>query len=73
MILAKSFIFYLQVVAIILISVGTYSKAAAVIASLNIVGGIIACGVFLFLIAIVGFIGACRHAQVILFFVSFSH
>lgn len=56
---------------IILIAVGAYSKAAAVIASINIVGGIIVCGVILLLLSLVGLVGAFKHEQVILFFVSF--
>lgn len=47
-----------------------YGKAAAIIATVSVLGGVIACGVFLLLIAIIGLIGAIRHHQVILFFVS---
>ena len=47
-----------------------YGKAVAIIATVSVLGGIIACGVFLLLIAIVGLIGAIKHHQVILFFVS---
>lgn len=61
----------LQAVAVTLILVAAYGKAVAIIASVPVLGGIIACGVFLLLIAIVGLIGAVRHHQVILFFVSF--
>ena len=53
-----------------LIGVASYGKAVAIIATVSVLGGIIACGVFLLLIAIVGLIGAIRHHQVILFFVS---
>jgi len=53
-----------------LIGVAAYGKAVAIIATVSVLGGIIACGVFLLLIAIVGLIGAVRHHQVILFFVS---
>ncbi|XP_029646715.1 tetraspanin-13 isoform X2 [Octopus sinensis] len=55
-------------VAFILIGVAAYGRASAVVTSLTLVGSIIACGVFLFLIAIIGFIGALRHHQVLLFF-----
>ncbi|KAL4228790.1 Tetraspanin-13 [Mactra antiquata] len=56
------------IVAIILIGVAAYSRLAAVVVSLGLVGGIIACGVFLFFISLVGLIGAVRHHQVMLFF-----
>lgn len=56
------------VVAFILIGVAAYGRAAAVVTSLTLVGSLIACGVFLFLIAINGLIGALRHHQVLLFF-----
>lgn len=70
--LTCSYDFLLQVVAFILIGVAAYGRAAAVVTSLTLVGSLIACGVFLFLIAINGLIGALRHHQVLLFFVSFS-
>lgn len=41
------------------------------VSSIHIIGGVIAVGVFLLLIAIVGLIGAMHHHQVMLFFVSF--
>jgi len=50
--------------------VAAYGKATAIIATVSVLGGIIACGVFLLLIAIVGLIGAIKHHQVVLFFVS---
>lgn len=56
------------IVAIILISVAAYSKASALVVSLALVGGIIACGVFLFFISLVGLVGAIKHHQVLLFF-----
>ncbi|KAG8188049.1 hypothetical protein JTE90_009922 [Oedothorax gibbosus] len=56
------------VVSFILISVAAYGIAASFITSLAIVGGIIACGVFLFLLSLMGLIGAARHNQVLLFF-----
>ncbi|CAL1298542.1 unnamed protein product, partial [Larinioides sclopetarius] len=60
-----------QLVSFILIGVAAYSRAASIITNLAIVGGIIACGVFLFLLSLMGLIGAIRHHQVLLFFVSF--
>ena len=56
-----------QLVALILIGVGAAAKAASVVQSLPVVGGIIACGVFLLFIAIVGLYGALKHHQVTLF------
>lgn len=55
-----------------LIGVAVYAKASAKITSLPILGGVIACGVFLLLVAVLGVVGAIRHSQVILFFVSFE-
>lgn len=54
----------------ILIGVATYGKAANLVTSLPIIGGIVACGIFLLVIAIMGLIGAVKHHQVLLFFVS---
>lgn len=56
------------VVAIILISVAAYAKAASIVTSLGVVSGIIACGVFLLFISIIGLVGASKHHQVMLFF-----
>lgn len=56
----------------VLIGVAVYAKASAKITSLPILGGVIACGVFLLLVAVLGVVGAVRHSQVILFFVSFE-
>lgn len=63
--------FYFQVVAFILIGVAVYGKASALGTNIPVISGILACGVFLFLVSILGLIGAVKHHQVILFFVSF--
>lgn len=55
-------------VGFILIGVATYGKAANLVTSLPIIGGIVACGIFLLVIAIMGLIGAVKHHQVLLFF-----
>ncbi|XP_069687536.1 tetraspanin-13 isoform X2 [Periplaneta americana] len=55
-------------VAFILIGVAVYGQASAKVTDLPIVGGILACGVFLILISILGLIGAIKHHQVLLFF-----
>lgn len=64
--------FFLQFIALVLICVAVYAKVSSKITSLPILGGVVACGVFLLLVAIMGVAGAVRHSQVILFFVSFS-
>ncbi|MCL4145698.1 UNVERIFIED_CONTAM: hypothetical protein GTU68_004714, partial [Idotea baltica] len=63
-----SYFFFLQVVAITLISVAAYAKLASIVSSTSLVSVIIACGVFLLLISIVGIIAASKHHQVLLFF-----
>eukprot|EP00111_Clytia_hemisphaerica_P008793 TCONS_00025713-protein len=55
-------------IGLILIGVAAYGKKQNMLVSLPALGGVIACGVFLLLIAIVGLIGAIRHNQIILFF-----
>lgn len=59
-----------QLVSFILIGVAAYGKAAALITSLTLMSGIIACGVFLLMVALIGLVGAIKHHQVLLFFVS---
>ncbi|XP_011497018.1 PREDICTED: tetraspanin-31-A isoform X4 [Ceratosolen solmsi marchali] len=56
------------VVAFILIGVAVYGRASALVTNLPIIGGILACGVILILISILGLIGAIKHHQVLLFF-----
>lgn len=56
------------VVAFILIGVAAAARAASFVSSLSLVSGIIACGVFLLMISIVGLVGASKHHQVMLFF-----
>eukprot|EP00794_Sanderia_malayensis_P003235 gene3235-3715_t len=56
-------------IGLLLIGIAAYSKVEVMKnLSLPILGGIIACGVFLLLIAIIGVVGAIRHSQVMLFF-----
>ncbi|XP_048727910.1 tetraspanin-13-like isoform X2 [Ostrea edulis] len=55
-------------VSFILIGVAAYARVVAIVTSLALVGGVIACGVFLFFTALIGLIGACKHHQVLLFF-----
>lgn len=55
-------------VAFILIGVAVYGRASALVTNLPIIGGILACGIILIIISILGLIGAIKHHQVILFF-----
>ncbi len=57
-----------QLVAFLLIGVGTYGKTSNELTSLPIIGGIVASGVFLLFVAVAGLIGAIRHHQILLFF-----
>ncbi|GLV42077.1 Tetraspanin 97E [Carabus blaptoides fortunei] len=56
------------VVAFILIGVAVYGRAASIVTNLPIIGGILACGILLILISILGLVGAVKHHQVMLFF-----
>ncbi|XP_010788598.1 tetraspanin-31 [Notothenia coriiceps] len=57
-----------MLVGLLLIGVAAWGKGFGLVSSIHIIGGVIAVGVFLLLIAIVGFIGAIHHHQVLLFF-----
>ncbi|XP_048347875.1 tetraspanin-31-like [Sphaerodactylus townsendi] len=59
-------------VGLLLIGVAAWGKGFGIVSSIHIIGGVLAVGFFLLLIAIVGLIGAVNHHQVMLFFVSFS-
>jgi len=54
-------------VSFLMIGVAVHGKVSGVVASLPIIGGITACGIFLLIISVVGLIGAVRHHQVMLF------
>ncbi|KAL0271784.1 UNVERIFIED_CONTAM: hypothetical protein PYX00_008777 [Menopon gallinae] len=56
------------IVAFILIGVAVYGRTSALGTNLPIISGILACGIFLILVSILGLIGAVKHHQVILFF-----
>ncbi|XP_019872401.1 tetraspanin-13 isoform X2 [Aethina tumida] len=56
------------VVACILIGVAVYGRAASIVTSLPIVSGILACGIILMFISVLGLVGAAKHHQVMLFF-----
>ena len=53
--------------AFLLIGVAAAAKSTDFIRSVPTVGGIVACGVFLLFIAIVGLYGAVKHHQILLF------
>ena len=55
-------------VAFLLIGVGSYAKTSSIVVTLPVVGGIVACGVFLLFVAILGLIATMKHHQVMLFF-----
>ncbi|KAM4610878.1 tetraspanin-31 [Polymixia lowei] len=57
-----------MLVGLLLIGVAAWEKGFGLVSSIHIIGGVIAVGVFLLLIAIVGLIGAMHHHQVMLFF-----
>lgn len=61
---------FLQLVSLLLIGIAAWGIGFGLISSLRVVGVVIAVGIFLFLIALVGLIGAVKHHQVLLFFVS---
>ncbi|XP_017782201.1 PREDICTED: tetraspanin-13 [Nicrophorus vespilloides] len=56
------------VVASILISVAVYGRAASIVTNLPIISGILACGIILVMISLLGLVGAVKHHQVMLFF-----
>lgn len=57
-----------MLVGLLLIGVAAWGKGYGLVSSIHIIGGVIAVGVFLLLIAVVGLIGAMHHHQVMLFF-----
>ncbi|XP_077428122.1 tetraspanin-31 [Vanacampus margaritifer] len=57
-----------MLVGLLLIGVAAWGKGFGLVSSIHIIGGVIAVGVFLLLIAIVGLVGAMHHHQVMLFF-----
>ncbi|XP_018580725.1 tetraspanin-31 [Scleropages formosus] len=57
-----------MLVGLLLIGVAAWGKGFGIVSSIHIIGGVIAVGVFLLLIAVVGLIGALNHHQVMLFF-----
>lgn len=62
----------LQMVSLLMIGIAAWGKWFGLVSSFQVVGGIIGVGVFLFFVALAGLIGAMKHHQVLLFFVSFT-
>ncbi|XP_077339778.1 tetraspanin-31 [Lithobates pipiens] len=56
-----------MLVGLLLIGVAAWGKSFGIVSSIEIIGGVIAVGAFLLIIAIVGLIGAVSHHQVMLF------
>lgn len=61
---------FLILLSIILISVAAYAYSISIVTT-SIIGGIIFCGIFLFLISFIGLFGTLKHNQVLLFFYIF--
>jgi len=55
------------IVAFLLIGVASYGKSSAIITSLPLLGGIVASGVFLLFVAVLGLLATLKHHQVLLF------
>lgn len=62
---------FLQLVSLLLIGIAAWGKTFGLVTSFSVVAGVIGVGIFLFLIALIGLLGAIKHHQVLLFFVSF--
>uniref|UniRef100_A0A8C5LR97 Tetraspanin 31 n=1 Tax=Leptobrachium leishanense TaxID=445787 RepID=A0A8C5LR97_9ANUR len=56
-----------MLVGLLLIGVAAWGKGFGIVSSIHIIGGVIAIGVFLLFIAVIGLIGAVSHHQVMLF------
>lgn len=59
-------------VSLLMIGIAAWGKWFGLVSSFQVVGGVIGVGVFLFFVALAGLIGAMKHHQVLLFFVSFT-
>ncbi|XP_004601707.1 tetraspanin-31 [Sorex araneus] len=57
-----------MLVGLLLIGVAAWGTGLGLLSSIRIIGGVIAVGVFLLLIAVAGLVGAVNHHQVLLFF-----
>lgn len=59
-------------VSLLMIGIAAWGKWFGLVSSFQVVGGIVGVGVFLFIVALAGLVGAMKHHQVLLFFVSFT-
>lgn len=64
-------LFLLQMVSLLMIGVSAWGKWFGLVSSFRVMAAVIAVGLFLFVVAIMGLCGAVKHHQVLLFFVSF--
>ncbi|KAF6737868.1 Tetraspanin-13 [Oryzias melastigma] len=55
-------------VSVLMIAIAAWGKWLGLLSSFQVVGGVIGVGVFLFLVALAGLVGAVKHHQVLLFF-----
>ncbi|XP_012673701.1 tetraspanin-13b [Clupea harengus] len=55
-------------VSLLMIGIAAWGKWFGLVSSFQVVGGVIGVGVFLFIVALVGLVGAMKHHQVLLFF-----
>ncbi|XP_063041006.1 tetraspanin-13b [Engraulis encrasicolus] len=55
-------------VSLLMIGIAAWGKWFGLVSSFQVVGGIIGVGVFLFVVALAGLVGAMKHHQVLLFF-----
>lgn len=58
-------------VSLLLIGVAAWGKWFGLVSSFSVMGAVIAVGLFLFIVAIIGLCGAVKHHQVLLFFYMF--
>ncbi|XP_020502334.2 tetraspanin-13b [Labrus bergylta] len=55
-------------VSLLLVGIAVWGMWFGLVSSFQVVGGVVGVGVFLFLVAVAGLIGAMKHHQVLLFF-----
>ncbi|XP_013773647.1 tetraspanin-13-like [Limulus polyphemus] len=60
-------LFY-TVVSFIVIGIATYGHAVSIISNLSIIGAVLSCGIFLFILSFVGLLGTIKHHQALLCF-----
>jgi tetraspanin-13/31 len=53
---------------VFLIGFGAYGRVATQMVSVNVISGVIVCGVILLIVSLMGMIGTVKHNQVLLFF-----